>query len=232
MRERLKITPQLYATVALVALVALALIVLTGAAVRLTGSGLGCPDWPKCYGKTVPPLDTHAVIEYGNRLLTGFVGLAVIAASALAWFRWPFRGHLALFGALLPLGVIGQAILGALVVKYHLAPGLVMLHFILSMLLLDAAFALAWCARYEPGERRLSTDRLGVWAVRALIPLGQLTILAGTIATGSGPHARAHEGELVHRFDFEGPAPSSGWSSATRQSQRSSGSPQSGYGCY
>ena len=100
--------------------------------------------------------------------------------------------------------MIGQAILGALVVKYHLAPGLVMSHFILSMLLLDAAFALAWCSRYEPGERRASTDRLGVWAVRALIPLGQLTILAGTIATASGPHAGAHEGELVHRFDFEG----------------------------
>ncbi len=204
MRARLRISPQLYANVALVALAALALIVLTGAGVRLTGSGLGCPDWPKCYGGTVPPLDTHAVIEYGNRLLTGFVGLAVIAASVLAWFRVPFRGHLALFGALLPLGVVGQAILGALVVKYHLAPGLVMSHFILSMLLLDASFALAWCARYEPWERRRSHDRLGVWAVRALIPLGQLTILAGTIATASGPHAGAHEGQLVHRFTFEG----------------------------
>jgi heme a synthase len=206
MRERLRagVTPQLYARVTAVALAALALIVLTGAGVRLTGSGLGCPDWPKCYGGTVPPLDTHAVIEYGNRLLTGFVGFAVIAASVLAFFRKPFRWHLALFGALLPLGVMGQAILGALVVKYHLAPGLVMSHFILSMLLLDAAFALAWCSRYEPGERRPSSDRLGVWSVRALIPLGQLTILAGTIATASGPHAGAHEGQLVHRFDFEG----------------------------
>lgn len=204
MRERLQITPQLYAKVTLVALAALALIVLTGAGVRLTGSGLGCPDWPKCYGRSVPPLDAHAVIEYGNRVLTGFVGLAVIAASALAWLRRPFRWHLALFGAMLPLGVVGQAILGALVVKYHLAPGLVMSHFILSMLLLDAAFALAWCSRYEPWERRRSEDRLGVWAVRALIPLGQLTILAGTISTASGPHAGAHEGELVHRFDFKG----------------------------
>ncbi len=202
--ERLNITPQRYAKVTLVALGALSLIVLTGAGVRLTGSGLGCPDWPKCYGQTVPPLDTHAVIEYGNRLLTGFVGFAVIAASVLAFFRRPYRWHLALFGALLPLGVIGQAILGALVVKYHLAPGLVMLHFILSMMLLDAAFALAWCSRYEPWERRRSSDRLGVWAVRALIPLGQLTILAGTIATASGPHAGAHAGQLVHRFTFEG----------------------------
>jgi cytochrome c oxidase assembly protein subunit 15 len=204
MRDRLRITPQLYATVALAALAALSLIVLTGAGVRLTGSGLGCPDWPKCYGQTVPPLDTHAVIEYGNRLLTGFVGFAVIAASVLAWFRRPFRWHLAFFGALLPLGVIGQAILGALVVKHHLAPGLVMSHFILSMLLLDASFALAWCSRYEPGERRASTDRLGVWAVRCLIPLGQLTIAAGTVATASGPHAGAHAGQLVHRFTFEG----------------------------
>ncbi len=202
--ERFKISPQLYATVALVALGALSLIVLTGAGVRLTGSGLGCPDWPKCYGQTVPPLTAHAVIEFGNRVLTGFVGLAVIAASVLAWFRRPFRWHLALFGALLPLGVIGQAVLGGEVVRHHLAPGLVMSHFILSMLLLDASFALAWCSRYEPGERRASSDRLGVWAVRGLIPLGQLTIAAGTVATASGPHAGAHAGQLVRRFTFEG----------------------------
>src|SRR4249920_957001 len=204
MRARLRISPQLYAKVTPVALGALSLIVLTGAGVRLTGSGLGCPDWPKCYGGSVPPLDTHAVIEYGNRVLTGFVGFAVIAAAVLAFFRVPFRWHLALFGVLLPLGVIGQAILGALVVKYHLAPGLVMSHFILSMLLLDAAFALAWCSRYEPWERRRSADRLGVWAVRGLIPLGQLTILAGTISTAAGPHAGANGNQLVKRFDFEG----------------------------
>jgi heme a synthase len=204
LRDRFEISRERYAQVAAVALGALALIVLTGAGVRLTDSGLGCPDWPKCYGGTAPPLESHAIIEFGNRILTAFVGFAVIAAAALAWFRRPYRSHLALFGALLPLGVIGQAILGALVVKYHLAPGLVMSHFILSMMLLDASFALAWCSRYEPWERRLSSDRLGVWAVRALIPLGQLTILAGTVVTASGPHAGAHAGQLVHRFTFEG----------------------------
>lgn len=204
MRDRFNVTPEQYRRVTLLALAALALIVLTGAGVRLTGSGLGCPDWPKCYGRTVPPLDSHAVIEYGNRLLTGIVGFAVIAASVLAFFRRPFHRHLAILGALLPIGVVAQAVLGALVVKHHLAPGLVMSHFILSMLLLDAAFALWWCSRYEPGERQRSADRLGVWAVRGLIPLGQLTILAGTIATASGPHAGAHEGQLVHRFEFEG----------------------------
>src|SRR3954463_9644611 len=204
LNRRLEISPERYAQVTLIALAALAMIVLTGAGVRLSGSGLGCPDWPKCYGGTTPPLESHAVIEYTTRLTTGIVGFAVIAAALLAWFRRPYRWHLALFGGLLPVGVVGQAILGALVVKYHLAPGLVMSHFILSMMLLDAAFALAWCSRYEPWERRRSQDRLGVWAVRALIPLGQLTILAGTIATASGPHAGAHAGQLVHRFDFEG----------------------------
>jgi heme a synthase len=198
------ISPQRYQQVALVSLILLALIVTTGAAVRLTGSGLGCPDWPRCYGREVPPLEYHAVIEFTNRMLSGLVGIAVIAASVLAWFRRPFRWHLAFFGALLPLGVIGQAILGGEVVRHHLAPGLVMSHFILSMILIDAAFALAWCSRYEPGERAASTDRLGVWAVRALIPLGQLTILLGTMSTAAGPHAGAHAGELVRRFTFKG----------------------------
>jgi heme a synthase len=204
MRRRLVISPSLYAKVAVVALAALALIVLTGAAVRMTGSGLGCPDWPKCYGRTIAPLESHAIIEYTNRLLSGFVGIAVIAAGALAWFRRPFRWHLALFGGFLPIGVMGQAVLGALVVKHHLAPGLVMSHFILSMILLDAAFALMWCARYEPEERGRSHDRLGVWAVRALVPIGQVTIILGTIATASGPHAGSHGEQLVKRFDFRG----------------------------
>ena len=204
MRDRLAISPRLYARITIVALAALSLIVVTGAAVRLTGSGLGCPDWPKCYGQVVAPLEFHAVIEYGNRLLTGFVALAVIAASVLAWFRRPFRWRLALFAAFLPLGVIGQAVLGALVVKHHLKPELVIGHYLLSMILLDAAFVLAWCARFAPNERRRSSDRLGVWAVRTLVPFGQLTVLLGTITTAAGPHPGDHEGELVQRFDFRG----------------------------
>lgn len=204
MLKRIQISPERYAQVTLIALVALVLIVFTGSAVRLTASGLGCPDWPKCYGGYIAPAQINAWIEYGNRLLTGFVGVAVIAASLLAFFRRPYRWHLALFGALLPLGVIGQAILGAFVVKYHLPPELVIGHFLLSMILLDAAFALFWCSRYEPGERSFSEDSLGVWAVRALIPFGQLTVLLGTITTASGPHPGDHDKELVHRFNFMG----------------------------
>jgi cytochrome c oxidase assembly protein subunit 15 len=198
------VSPSAYARVAALALAALALIVLTGAAVRLTDSGLGCPDWPKCYGRAIPPLNFHSSIEFGNRMLTGVVGLAVIATCALAFRRRPYRRHLAVLGALLPLGVVAQAVLGGLVVRYHLAPQLVIGHYILSMVLLDAAFALFWCAAHEPGWREPSHDRMGVWAVRGLVPLGQLTILLGTISTGSGPHAGAHEGDLVGRFQFRG----------------------------
>jgi heme a synthase len=90
------------------------------------------------------------------------------------------------------------------VVRYDLNPYLVMSHFILSMLLLDASFALAWCAAHDRGWREPSRDRLGTWSIRGLVPFGQLTVLLGTMATGAGPHAGEHSGQLVKRFTFEG----------------------------
>jgi len=173
--------------------------------VRLTGSGLGCPDWPKCYGGVAPPLETHAWIEYGNRLISGLVGLAAAAAGLLAWRRRPFRRDLALIGVLLPSGVLGQAVLGGFTVRNHLAPGFVMGHFALSMLILIAAFTLVWRARHEPGDRPRAGDRLAVWAVRALLPLGAVTIFLGTAATAAGPHAGgAGTGDEIDRLEWKG----------------------------
>lgn len=194
-----------YRKIAYVALGSLAIIVLSGAAVRLTGSGLGCPDWPRCYGQAVAPLKVHAIIEYSNRLFSGIVSIAAIAAGVLGWRRRPFRIELAIFGTLLPIGVVMQAALGALTVENHLKPGYVMAHYVLSMMLLDAAFALAWCSTFETGQRRKSTDRLGVWAVRALLPIGALTVFVGTAATAAGPHAGgAGTGDVINRLTFEG----------------------------
>src|SRR5436305_6344183 len=197
--DRLTVTPSQYRRVAFIALVALALIVMTGAAVRLTDSGLGCPDWPRCYGKAVPPLSSHALIKFGNRAFSGLVGVVAVVAAVLAFTRRPFRRDLAWLALTLPAGVVAQAVLGGFTVREHLAPGFVMGHFALSMLILIGAVALAWRASFEPGSRPRSTDRLGVWSVRALAPLGALTIFAGTAATAAGPHSGGVSDEPVHR---------------------------------
>jgi len=202
---RITLTPRQYRQVAELALVFLTLIVFTGAAVRLSGSGLGCPDWPRCYGRVAPPLETHAMIEFGNRLLSGLVGIVAAAAGLLAFRRRPYRRDLALIGVLLPLGVMGQAVLGGFTVRNHLAPGFVMGHFVLSMLILIAATTLVWRARWEPGERPRATDRLAVWSVRALLGLGAVVIFVGTAATAAGPHAGgAGTGDEIDRLEWKG----------------------------
>ncbi len=210
LRERTNgytVTPHQYLVLAYVALGALTLIVLTGAAVRLTGSGLGCPTWPKCYGNLYPPLKTHAVIEFSNRLITVPVSLV----AGLAWLgalrRRPYRRDLTRLAALLPLGVIAQAVLGGLTVRGKLDYGWVMGHFALSMLILAAAAALAWRAGQNGdrlGRRSRGGDRTLVWSARALVALGALTIFAGTAATAAGPHAGGNPGEHINRLDFDG----------------------------
>jgi len=208
MRDRFAIGPERYALIARVALVMLTLIVLTGAAVRVTGSGLGCPTWPKCTSESLySELNTHGLIEFGNRLLTFFVGFAAIGAFAAAFFRRPFRRDLALLGLLLPLGVVAQAVLGGFTVLYDLAPGFVMSHYILSMLILVACVALDWRARREPTEREgpVAPDRLVVWGAWSLIPVGAITIFAGTAASAAGPHAGgAGTGDVIKRLTFKG----------------------------
>jgi cytochrome c oxidase assembly protein subunit 15 len=208
MRERLAIGPRTYFLIAAVALGALTLIVFTGAAVRVTGSGLGCPSWPKCYhnGRLVAETNSHALIEFGNRTLTSFVGLAACAAGVMAFFRRPFRRDLAILGVLLPLGVVAQAVLGGLTVVYGLAPGWVMGHYGVSMLILVAAGTLAWRARpaFGPDEPR-TADVATARAVWALFALGAVTIFVGTAATAAGPHAGGSgTGDVVNRLSFRG----------------------------
>jgi cytochrome c oxidase assembly protein subunit 15 len=207
LRERTNgytVTPRQCAIVAYVALGALTLIVLTGAAVRLTGSGLGCPQWPKCYGRLYPPLSTHAVIEFSNRVVTAPICIAAGLAWLAALRRRPYRRDLTWIAALLPLGVVAQAVLGGLTVKGRLDYGWVMGHFALSMLIMLAAAALAWRATFEPGQRPRVADRALVLSARALVALGALTIVAGTAATAAGPHAGGSPGQQINRLDFDG----------------------------
>ncbi|MEA2157613.1 MAG: heme a synthase [Solirubrobacteraceae bacterium] len=208
MRRRLPtITPERYAMIARVALVMLTLIVLTGAAVRVTGSGLGCPTWPRCTDTSLyTRLNTHGVIEFGNRVLTFFVGFAAIGAFAASFLRKPFRRDLALLSLLLPLGVVAQAVLGGFTVLYDLAPGFVMSHYLLSMLILVACMALDWRARHEPADEVPGGgDPLMARSVWGLVTLGAVTIFAGTAATAAGPHAGgAGTGDVIKRLDFKG----------------------------
>jgi heme a synthase len=198
------LTPKQYAITAYVAMGALTLIVMSGAAVRLTGSGLGCPTWPRCYGKIYPPLQTHAVIEFSNRMITVPVSIVAVVAFAFAFRRRPYRRDLMRLSALLPLGVLAQAVLGGLTVRGELDYGWVMAHFALSMLVLVAAVALSWRATYEPGERSLARDRTLALCARASVILGGLTIFAGTAATAAGPHAGGSPGQKINRLDFDG----------------------------
>src|ERR1700736_305177 len=213
LRERTNgytVTPQQYAHAAYIALAALTLIVLSGAAVRLSGSGLGCPDWPKCYGHAYPPLNTHALIEFSNRVITVPVSIAAGAAWLLALRRRPYRRDLAWLGALLPLGVAGQAVLGGFTVRGALDYGWVMGHFALSMLIILAAVLLVWRAGGADTEERrpaiepAPADRPLVWWLRGLVALGALTIFAGTAATAAGPHAGGSPGQRINRLNFEG----------------------------
>jgi cytochrome c oxidase assembly protein subunit 15 len=216
LRERTNgytVTPAQYVRVAYIALGALTLIVLSGAAVRLTGSGLGCPDWPKCYGKAYPPLNTHAVIEFSNRAITGPVSIAAGLAWLLALRRRPYRRDLVWLGALLPLGVVAQAVLGGFTVRGALDYGWVMGHFALSMLIILAAVLLVWRATHEPADAAApeadsldggGRDRVLVWWLRGLVALGALTIFAGTAATAAGPHAGGSPGQKINRLSFEG----------------------------
>lgn len=200
------ITPRQYERFVLVALVLLFTIVLTGAAVRLTGSGLGCENWPRCGESVIAPLELNAWIEFGNRLVTGVVGIPCVVAFVLAWKRSPRRRDLIIASALLPLGVLGQAILGGLTVLFELKPGFVMGHFLLSMLILASAVNLYWRARHEPDARPVH-DRRIVLLTRALAVWGAFVLFAGTLATAAGPHpgaAEDHSGGVVDRISFMG----------------------------
>ena len=199
------VSPSLYARIAAVALGSLIVIVFTGAAVRLTGSGLGCPTWPECHGAVIQTqLSTHGAIEYGNRLFTGVVAVTAILALLTAFLRKPFRRDLAIIAALMPLGVAAQAILGGLSVLYGLAPGWVMAHFLTSMAILGGAVTLAWRARHEPAAEP-ANSRHAVVATRALLPLTAWVLFMGTVSTASGPHpGSSGTGEVVSRLSFHG----------------------------
>lgn len=178
-------------------------IVVTGASVRLTGSGLGCSTWPECTpGSYVPTPDQpeaplHAWIEFGNRLLT-FV-LLLNALALMIAILISKRGDLRLLGALQILGIFAQGILGGVTVLTGLNPATVAAHFLLSIFLIAAALSLRHRA-YGVTPTAISLKPLTKNLARLHLSLTFLVLLVGTVVTGSGPHAGD---SIAARFPFD-----------------------------
>lgn len=182
-------------------------IILTGGAVRLTGSGLGCSDWPNCEpGRFTPVLTLesgiHPLVEFGNRSLTGvlaFFSVALLLVS-LRWLTHKGRGFLML--AWMPfIGTALQAIIGAFVVKLDLHPGLVSPHFLLSPLLVAASAVLVFRLYHGDGARRLLVPRPMVALFAVFAAIGFAVLVLGTIVTGTGPHSG--DSSLIYRFPID-----------------------------
>ena len=184
-------TPKEFRSICVFALAALMVICVSGASVRLTGSGLGCDDWPNCNNdKLVDLSNKHAAIEQINRLFTFLVCIAVALAAAAGWYRRPRRRDLLVLGFVLLAGVPAQGIVGAIVVWADLHPATVLLHFILSMVLVWAAVVmLVRSGEPDGGERALAVVPRVRRRVGWLVAWTWLAVLAGTIVTGTGPHA-------------------------------------------
>src|SRR4051794_16329223 len=206
MRERLTVSPRTYAYVAQAAMAILVLIVFSGAAVRTSGSGLGCPDWPDCRGTFLPAFERHTWMEYSNRLLSSVVGVVCVAAGLLAFRRRPFRRDIVWPAVVLPVGVLAEGALGAAAVAFELEWPVVIAHYLLSLSLLLAATLIVWRLRSEPDSPPPVNDRWVVRGARALTVYGGLIIVLGTLATAAGPHAGgAGTGDIVERLSAFGP---------------------------
>lgn len=188
-------TPASVRGLALASVAGNVLIIVTGAAVRVSGSGLGCPTWPRCTGDSLVPTHNpqhpavHMAIEFGNRMVT-FMVLALGAAVFVAALRLrPRRKDLVRLAAIQPLSVVAQAIVGGVVVLTDLNPAAVTVHFLLSPALLAAAVAL-WVRAGEGDEPARPVVRAELaWLGRALTAVVFLLLTAGTVVTGTGPHA-------------------------------------------
>lgn len=191
MSSRWSVSPDAFRRVALGAVVALALTVVSGAAVRLTGSGLGCSTWPKCDSTSVvAPMQFHAWVEFGNRLINAVVTVASIGAFVAALRRRPRRPDLTWLAFGLVVGLVAEVVLGGIVVYTKLNPVLVSLHFVLGLAFLAVAVVLHQRARLADGLEapRPLVGRMQITLARLCLAALTLAVALGTVVTSTGPH--------------------------------------------
>jgi cytochrome c oxidase assembly protein subunit 15 len=182
--------PGLLRRTALASLAANVGIVVTGGVVRLTGSGMGCPTWPRCDGNSLVPtkeLGYHGSIEFGNRTLISVVGGLAVACLLLAFVQLPRRRDRLAWAGLVVAGVAAQGVLGGVTVHMVLNPWIVSAHFLLSIAVIAAAYRF-WVLTREPAARPPVAPRVRAlsWA---LVGVTAVVLAVGTVVTGSGPHA-------------------------------------------
>jgi heme a synthase len=198
--ERLRsltVSPAAFEWFAYAALAALFLIVVSGATVRLTGSGLGCENWPNCGETFLPPKEYNALIEFGNRIAGFVVGLTALAA-AIAAFRVPGMPRWLLWSAVaLPFTVLAQGVLGGVTVLLELHPLIVMGHFLLSLIALAVAVVVVQGARDLARGAAVDGPLGSAWLALALVPAAAALVVSGTLVTAAGPHSG---GEEIVRF--------------------------------
>ena len=171
-------------------LMANCVLVVTGGAVRLTGSGLGCPTWPRCHGSSFTPhgaYDIHAAIEFGNRTLT-FVLVAIAVATFVAAWR-SGRRDLRRLALVLALGIPAQAVIGGITVLTDLNPWIVSFHLLVSLAMVGLSVVLL--RRIDEGDGPPVPRVPGgvVWLTHGVFLVGWVVLYVGTVVTGSGPHA-------------------------------------------
>lgn len=182
-------------------------IVVTGGLVRLTGSGLGCPDFPQCVAGSLTPVVNqpqgfHKFIEFGNRTLISILVVVGVACIVVAWRRLPRRRPQVVLASVTLLGVFGQALLGGLTTLSNLNPYVVSSHFLLSLVLIAAAVAVyerSADAGDGPPQPLVRIEL--VWLVRALVVVAALVLVVGTLVTGSGPHSGDADHPARNGFD-------------------------------
>ncbi|MDE3087734.1 MAG: COX15/CtaA family protein [Acidobacteriota bacterium] len=185
-----RVGPRAFLRLSQASLALVVLNIVSGAAVRLTDSGLGCPDWPTCAGRSLTPaLSFHPAVEFGNRMVVVAVTVLLAVTLLAALRRSPVRRDLVWLSGALVVGVVGEAVLGGIVVYTKLNPYAVMSHFVLGMALLTVAVQLALRAGRAAGPGRALVDPLGRRAATLFLGLLALAIAAGTATTGAGPHA-------------------------------------------
>lgn len=167
-------------------------IIATGGAVRLTGSGLGCPTWPTCTpGSLVPTeeLSYHSLIEFGNRLMTGVVGIIALVVVLLVWRIRRERRDLWVLSLVVIGGIVAQAIVGGITVWTGLNPFIVGFHYVSSLVLV--CITAAFLARLDaaPGPRELAVPRWYAILTHVTTLIMAVSIAFGVLTTGAGPHS-------------------------------------------